>query len=326
MAITVTDIVTEFGAYYKAGGQNEKNILTQLVQGLETPKHCTSIKTDDTVYQVSRAILKSLVQPFQKTFTQKGGVEFKPNEIRLFHIKMDDEVYPDEIEATWLGFLADNNVDRKAWPLVKWLVQNYYIPQINNDMEVNEYFNGVYAAPVSGTAGPDGTSMNGLKKLLKTAIDSGSLPVSNVLSSIGKLDKDLIFDQIEAAIIKVGEVYRGVPMEIHVSPNNYLYYMRDKRSQGFYQKTSDAQIDSMVDFSLNKVVGMPSMVDFDYFYFTPKANLLHITKKDTNKNKFLLESAKRAVAVMADWYEGLGFGMDQIVWTNWDGSEGSGSV
>jgi hypothetical protein len=67
------------------------------------------------------------------------------------------------------------------------------------------------------------------------------------------------------------------------------------------------------------------MVGFDYFFFTPKANFLHITKKMMNKNKFLLESSKRAVAVMADWYEGLGFGMDQIVWTNWDGS-GSGSA
>lgn len=326
MAIEITDIITEFGAYYKNGGQNEKQILTQLTQGLETPKHCTSIMTDDTVFQLSRAILKSLVQPFQKTFTPKGGVKFNPNEIRLFKFKVDDEVYPDEIEATWLGFLADNNVDRKTWPLVRWMVENYYIPQINNDMEVNEYFNGVYAAPVSGTAGPDGTGMNGLKHLLKNAINSGSLPEKNIFVSIGALDKDNIFDQIEEAIIKVGEVYRGVPMEIAVSPNNFIYYMRDKRAQGFYQKTSDKEIDSSVDFSLNKVVSMPSMVGFDYFYFTPKANLLHCTKKSTNKNKFLLESSKRAVAVMADWYEGLGFGMDQIVWTNWDGSEGSGSV
>lgn len=324
MAITITDIVSEYGAYYKAGSQNEKNILTQLTQGLVTPSHCTSVKTDDTVFQLTRAILKSLVQPFQKTFTQKGGVEFKPNEIRLFKLKIDDEVYPDEIEATWLGFLADNNVDRKSWPLVKWLIEKYYIPQINHDMEVNEYFNGVYSAPVSGTAGADGTSMNGIKYLLKNGIDSGSIPASNVLSSIGPLDPSTIFDQIEEAIIKVGEVYRGVPMEVCVSPNNLLYYLRDKRAQGFYQKTSDSQIDTNIDFTLNKVVSLPGMVDFDYFFFTPKANFLHLTKKSINKNTFKLEEAKRAVATMADWHEGLGFGMDQIVWTNWNGT-GSGS-
>ena len=34
MAIEITDIITEFGAYYKNGGQNEKQILTQLTQGL----------------------------------------------------------------------------------------------------------------------------------------------------------------------------------------------------------------------------------------------------------------------------------------------------
>ena len=34
------------------------------------------------------------------------------------------------------------------------------------------------------------------------------------------------------------------------------------------------------------------------------------------KNQFKLGKAKRAVAVRADWSEGLGFGINEAVWTN----------
>ena len=49
---------------------------------------------------------------------------------------------------------------------------------------------------------------------------------------------------------------------------------------------------------------------------TPKQNLLHITPETLTKNNFRVEEAKRCVAVMADWWEGLGFGINQAVWTN----------
>lgn len=323
MAITTTDIVTEWGSYYLNSGQNMSNIRRKLTQGLETPKHATSIKTDDTIYRIAKATLQSLVQPFQTTFTKKGGVEFAPKEIRLFKMKMDDEFDPDELEATWLGFLTDNNVSRKDWPLVKWLMEEYYIPQINQDMELNEYFKGKYSAPSEGVAGANGTSMDGLKKLLTDGIDDGT--INNLFSDIGMLEAATIHDQIEDAMDLVGEVYQGIPMKVFVSQKMYRAYMRDKRGQGFYQKTSDNEINNNIDFTPQSVQPLPCIVDFPYFFATPKANFLHITKKSANKNKFKVEEAKRSVAVMADWFEGLGFGMNEIVWTNYNGS-GSASA
>jgi hypothetical protein len=56
------------------------------------------------------AILASLdrvVQPFQKAFTPIGTFKFKPNEFSLYKLKIDMQEYPDDLEATYLGFLAD---------------------------------------------------------------------------------------------------------------------------------------------------------------------------------------------------------------------------
>ena len=264
-------------------------------------------------------LLSELVQPFQKTFNQKAGWN-PPNEIRVFNIKVDDEFYPDELKATWLGFLAAHKVSRKEWPLVKWLFEVYYKQQIDRDMELNEYYNGVHAAPAEGVAGADGTSMNGLQKLLQDGVDAET--INSV--DIEPLNTATIFDQVELFTDKISEVYQGVEMNIFMSRYWYKKYMQDKRAQGFYQKFSDKDIDDGIDFTPQHVKPLACMTGTGDIWCTPKANLLHITPETLTKNNFRVEDAKRCVAVMAD-VEGLGFGL-QAVWQHSERSSGSNSI
>ncbi len=312
MAITTTDIVQEYGAYYIDAGQNKKRILTMLSQGREIVNYATPVKTDDTIFRLANATFRTLVQPFQKTFTQKGGVDIVPKEIRQYRFKIDDEFMPDELYATWLGFLTAKKVDRKEWPFVKWLVEDYYKKQIDQDMELNEYYKGVFAAPAAGVAGDDGTGMNGVQLLLQQGVDAGKINSIN----IGALDAATIFDQIEAFTDEIAEVYQGIKMNVFLSRKWYKKYMQDKRAQGFYQRTSDKDIDGGIDFTPLDVLPLASMVGTDDIFCTPKENFIHLSPETLTKNKFKLEEAKRSVAVMADWSEGLGFGIDEIVWTN----------
>ena len=52
------------------------------------------------------------------------------------------------------------------------------------------------------------------------------------------------------------------------------------------------------------------MTGTDDIFCTPQANLLHITPETDTKNNFKVEEAKRCVAIMGDWWEGLGFGIN----------------
>ena len=312
MSITTTSIVQEYGAYYIDAGQNKKRILTMLSQGREITGFATPVKTDDTIFRLANATFRTLVQPFQKTFTQKGGVEIIPNEIRQYRFKIDDEFMPDELYATWLGFLTQKSVDRKDWPFVKWLIEVYYARQIDQDMELNEYYKGVYAAPVAGTAGADGTGMNGLKKLIQAGVDVNKINSVN----LGALDKTTIFDQVESFTDSIAEVYQGIKMNVFMSRYWYKKYMQDKRAQGFYQRSSDKDIDGSIDFTPLDVKPLACMVGTSDIFCTPAENFIHISPATLTKNQFKLEEAKRAVAVMADWSEGLGFGINEAVWTN----------
>ena len=230
--ITTSDIIAEYGAYYIDAGQNKQRILKLLTTQREITGYATPIKTDDTIFRLANATFRTLVQPFQKAFTQKGGVDITPNEIRVFRMKVDDEFMPDELVATWLGFLTAKNVDRKSWPFVQWLIEVYYANQIDQDMELNEYYKGVYAAPAAGVAGAEGTGMDGLKKQLQAGVDNGTINSIN----IGALDKDTIFDQVESFTDSIAEVYQGIKMNVFMSRYWYKKYMQDKSVQGFYQR------------------------------------------------------------------------------------------
>jgi hypothetical protein len=95
MAITTTDIVTEYGAYYVDAGQNKKRILNLLSQGREITTFATPLRTDDTIFRLANATFRTLVQPFQKAFTQKGGVDIVPREfIQNIDVQKNITSYP----------------------------------------------------------------------------------------------------------------------------------------------------------------------------------------------------------------------------------------
>jgi hypothetical protein len=139
------------------------------------------------------------------------------------------------------------------------------------------------------------------------------------------LNASTIFDQIEAFTDEISEVYQGIKMNVFLSRHWLKKYLQDKRVQGFYQKFSEKDIDSGIDFTPLSVVGLASMVGTDDIFCTPAQNFLHVAPATITKNSFKFEEAKRAVAVMADWAEGLGFGINQAVWTNIQ-KTGSGSL
>ena len=308
----IQEIISAFGAYYENSGQNQTRVKNMLTQGLVTPGMCMPIKTDDTVYKLARLTMQQVVQPFQKGWTPRNAAAFTPNEIRLYHFKVDEDITPDDVEATWLGFLASESVSRKDWPLAKYLIEKGYIPQINHEMELFEYGKGVYVEPTPGQSGVTGTGMDGLVIQLQRGIDNET--INSV--PIGALDKDTIYDQGEAFVDGISQIYQGIPMAVFMSQTWRKHYLRDKRDSGNYFRTSDKDVDESIDFTNQRVVELPCLNGTDVIFATPKENLVHLTKKSSNKTKFSIEESKREVSFLCDWWEGLGLGMNAAVWTN----------
>jgi len=321
-AITVSSIVSAYGAYYENGGQNEKRVLQLLTQGRELPNFCTPMVTNDTIFRLAQSTLGEIVQGFQKTFTDKGGITFTPNEIRLYHLKVDSEFQPDELQATWTAFFANlSDAERKNWPIVKWAIEKHYKKRIDADLEKAAYYKGVFATPTPGVPGSTASSMTGLQKQLQDGVDA------NTINSIpiGALSTSTIFDQVELFSDGISADYQGEEMSVYMSPDWYKKYMQDKRAQGFFTKYNANEIDGSIDFTPLRVKALKCMSGTNDIFCTPKENLLWLYSSD--KKTIKLEEAKRSVAIMADWWEGFGFGINQAVWTNkLATSSGSGSI
>lgn len=315
----IVHILTEYGAYYLRSGQNVKRVIQLLLQSVVTTSYMTPIKTDDTIYQLSNSSLNNIVQGFQSGYTPMGNVKFIPNQIQLRQFKVDFDESPDVLEASWLGFLASDAIARKDWPLVRWIIEKHIIPKIKEQMELQVYGKGVYSAPTPGTPHAAGSSMDGLKTILQRGVDSDGTTQGIINHiNIGALNPATAFDQVEAFVDGISEVYQSVAMNVFVPPAFRKAYLRDKRAKGFYEASSASDIKADIDFTPQQLVGLPSLAGETFMFATPKANMLHITKKSANQNKFKIEEAKRQVSVMCDWWEAIGFGINEAVWSSLD--------
>lgn len=320
--MTLSDVVTEFGAYYQDRGQNATSIYQKLRREFVTAQAFTTVYSDDTVWHASKATHTRIVQPFQKGFTPTGTTTFTPVKIEQFHLKADLSETPDDLEATWLGFLSDANVKRTEWPFVRWWMETQIIPQIQQDIEINEIGRGSFAAPTAGTAGGVGTSMDGILKIINTHVTAGRItPLA--LGAIPTDDTDVV-EYFEEFYKMLDKTYRNQAMTIYTPEDVELAFLR-----GYGDKyglrttvTSSEETSMKVKFSNLTIKGLPSL-NFkangnanDRFFCTPKANAIMLQKKSINQKRFDVQPFERVVKLLTDWWMGVGFIIPEIVFVN----------
>lgn len=310
----VADIITEFGAYYLNSGQNLSRLYQLKRRDFVTQGIFTPVVTDDTLWRASKVTMQRIVQSFQKAFTPTGTPTFTPVEIKQFHMKADTSEYPDDLEATWLGFLSGDNVKRSEWPFVRWYLETQYFPQIQEDMEKSEIFSGSYVAPTANTPGNAGESMDGIKKVLAAHITAGRTS-PQVLGAIPTSDEEFV-EYLEAFHKDINPLYRNGTMMLCMSEDLELKYKRGYRAK--YLKGTEKSEDSrtkIIDTNIT-IHALPSMVGSSRIFCTPKENAVLLKKKTQNQKAVDIQLVKREVAFMTDWWMGLGFVIPEIVFCN----------
>jgi len=311
--MNVADIVTEFDAYYINSGQNMARLIQILNEKSITEECFTTVITDDTKWKAAQSEVSRLLQPFQKAWTPLGTVSFKPVSIDQFPFKMDFEDYPDELEATWLGFLADGNLDRSVWPFIRWLTETHILPKIKEDYELNEIFSGVQDDPTPGTAGAISTAMNGIKQVRNFWISESR--ISPIATGALATDPSAFVSQIEDFADAINTKYWMQNMELNMSQTLAKRYRRGYRS--LYGKDTDFNgIKTTVEDTNLVIKGLPSHEGSNIIWCTPKSNAIRLMKKSQNMERVRVETAKRQIHLFTDFYSGIGFAIPEIVFTN----------
>jgi hypothetical protein len=323
MSVTATDLVSEYGAYYLNNTANMNRLYAAIRQKTMTTDMAVMKVIKDTIYQGAKTSLGNIVQPFQKAFTEKGDLDFDPATINLYKMKVDISMYPDDIEESYAGFLASNELSKKEWPLIRYAIEKEIIPQIDSDLELNEYFTGVYATPTPGNPGASGTSMTGLKKIIDDGLTASEI---NEVTLTGGITASNALTQVEAFVDNFEDKYAGIPIIMCMSESNRMKYFRDKRNTlGANTNYGDNKVLTVDGKENIKILGLPSMAGSDYIWATPAQNYLHI-RRSNGITQPRVEEYRREVSFMTDWYEGLGFGRHDLVYAYAPAGSGSGSA
>ena len=334
MALTIsnTDVVSQFGAYYINEGQNIDNLKGQLFATADTESLFPLRVTDETIFRNVSTEQSSVLQPFQSGWTPMGNLDFEPLVVPLYRLKIDLETDPENLVASYLGFLAGQQaVDRGAWPFVRWWLETCIIPKAQEDRELNEVWGGVFAAPTAGTAGAAGTSMNGIRKQLKNIeaassglnLALGALPTSSSVTGNNAVGAPLwllaMVDYIETFCATIPAVLRAKGGTIAVSDHVFNAFRKGQRQKYNlqYEMVSDfTQVVEFPQFTLKRCLSMGSS---DNIWWSPDMNKVRLLKAGANENVFKIETVKRAVSAYTDWWFGLGFiRADYVVYNGQD--------
>jgi hypothetical protein len=313
MALLIADVVAQFGAFYLNNGQNAARLYEMLRRATNTESMFTPVNTDDTIWRAAKTLFSRVVQPFQQKFTPLASVEFVPVEIKQFKMKVDATETPDDLESSWLGFLDGEDIDRKAWPFVRWYVEVYLIPQIKQDIEQLEIYQGVYQAPVAGQPGPAGTSLDGIKVTINRHIAAGLIdPIATGALATDPLD---FVNQIEKWVDGIDKAYWNIPMMLGCSETLERRFLRGQERK-YGKNTGGGALGKTVNNTNITLQGLVSHQNTDKFWCTPKANAVMLRKRIQNQTKIQVESVDRMLKFFTDFSMGIGFIIPQIVFTN----------
>ena len=317
--LTLDTILADYGAYYEKSGQNKARLLKGLMQPsvtLQIPgiRH---INTDDTIYRLSNPIFAKVLQGFQKQFTPKGNIDFHPNEIQQRQMKVDLDVEPHDIEASWLGFLnGPSSKNIQDWGICRYILEEYLTAQVQADKETDAIYKGVYSAPTPGVPNNPSDTMDGFKVQLVNGAADNQYPI-HVIDSLGAYDPADAFDYIESFCKAISPLHKSRlnGLSIFCSEDIVTDYLQQKRNRGFYDIKTDTELSTRIDFTNIYLRGIPSMNGTTDIFATVTPNLIHLNKRSFNTASIDVQKQDRVVKFLIDWWEAVGFGCNDLVWT-----------
>ncbi len=301
MAITVTDVVQEYGSYYINEGQNMARLTQRLLRPSITASYFALRPTMDTRYRVADAEVSRVLQPFQKAFTPLGDTAFKPHTIDLFKLKVDVEENPHDITDSWLGFLEGQQLDPKEWPFVRFWLEELVANRMAEDFELNEAYAGVFQAPTPNTPGAAGTAMDGIAQVFSDL--SGRIN-SITMGAVPEGAEDFV-SYVEDFVAGIEKEHRRRIDHVFLNEDLHLKYRQGKRSKYNQNYAQETDLDRVIDFPQCTVVGLPSMGDSKKLWATLPQNRVRLLKKADLPMK--VEGMKRLVNAYTDYSIALNF-------------------
>ena len=102
MALTIDKLTSALGSYFRA---NNKTVRGWIYTEPELFNYTTTVPKVKGEFPVNNTIWGRVVQGFASTWNSSGDMSIKPNILKAYDQKVNVEIKPDDLEATWLAEL-----------------------------------------------------------------------------------------------------------------------------------------------------------------------------------------------------------------------------
>lgn len=337
--MNITDIISEYGAYYESGDATR---IQRLKTQLFVPEHFGKLfaiqPTKETYFKSAVASIGQVAQEFQKAYTPLSNATVIPQMIELEKIKIDLEEEPHALEASWLGFLTrlgmENgqtmNQNILEWPFIRWYLEMLVIPKHNEQMEMSEYFWGKRGAVTPNVATVEGKTINGINAKIE-ADKLKSTPLMNYITGTAyPTDPKLFVQFLEGVVDQFLTDYPALArfkFEILLSSSLHKRYKRGFRE--LYGKDTDqltlsANISTIIDNQLISLIGCTAMdndpanpnTSSDKMILTYAENRIRPIIFPQNSQSFMVVPSganPRTAWMYTDWWEAIDFARHEHV-------------
>jgi hypothetical protein len=299
--INIDDIVTALGAYSRNAS---KEIRSATLGEIPTTKYFRTVNNVDDEYFLNHSITDRVVVGFDNVWAEKGTTKFKPNLVKARHFKVNFPIIPSNIWKTWMSYLANEKLDITQYPITKYIVQEI-AKAINRDRDYllcRGIYNSVDYATVFGAA------IDGINAILQAGIGDGTMykiPLAPFISSNA-------VSNVEGFARAIPVEVRGMMDYIFMSTAQLDAYKADYRNT--YGMNTDYGRDNLVKeyFSGLEIVGLPNLANGRIFT-TYADNRVRVVN---NTDQPILNDVQKAdykVKLFYEWFEGLGFHINQHV-------------
>lgn len=304
--INTTALVAALGAYFR---KNDTTLITKLYQEVDSKEFTTLVTGIQDELVSARASVSELLQAYQCDWTPKGTVVLDPIINKVRPLKMDFELECiEDLERTYEAFLIQEGVKATDQPLVKFLWENVIIPQLIEDIALNEA-TAQYAAPVSGVAGAAAAAFDGYLTVIADLITAGALtPIT-----VGALNATNIFDKTEQFVLSIPALYRKKGGMVLMSDTHANELFNDYRNTFPFSYATDKPFSVKLSNTNITVKGVLGMEGSDRFIFTPKRNFIRmidvvdITEGGDVNQYVEVQQDKRVVCMFLQAKLGFGF-------------------
>lgn len=308
----IEDIVAKTNYCLHTMGPQMQNKCRKMLG--QTQKFTTTIPGVKRTLEVSDARYKSVVQKWQKKFTERAGMKIVPHCIDICKVKVDVAICPGEYEQhCYLGQFYDTGTNPYDNGFAQFMLDNL-LYQKEEDLQYISDIVSVASEAVEGQAGSPWRTKSGLFELIWKLYQKGDLtPVPT-----GEINIDNVCDAVDSMVDAMHRKMKGKPAQLLVTCDTYIKYCRAKYNMHYQSSTVMEDLrrtySTMPELPLHhsNVTLCPLLSLDEYFpndamIMLGRGNTVSLVDGVQDIRQMYAERDKRSICYFGDFKTGLGF-------------------